>query len=471
MRESGPWRITWLSLSVLIAIVCPEIILAADDDIDILTFPIGVVAGTHPIDTNVGKPDGRTELLLDGEHVCTFAAGATRCVVDLGAAPRVRLLELVRRDESGRITATARRWLNRPGQEAELDLKLELSGTSETCSGRVVWFHPAKMDPSLLEIEFGGSRVHLVDDGSSFQFRCPASERGAPVTASAVFPDGARAEAVATVGARSEVTNVDLTAVPLVGRGTERVDCGGLITRFEERVAAVESAGAEVVFVLDPSAGYRRLLASPGAEVQRGTAWRRAEASLFDVDRIWFVMPNQDLFRIDGFSSGSTQLKGFGALGTKSNWLRNLFKIGTAPFEGKHRLADAVAASGLVAAAGPRRRSVVLILGNEPTPDLSQFTALQAQRYLAEVGVPLVVLRTGKPRDDGWPLGVRLRGMDSLARALHGVKQGLDRQCVVWFEGDQRLGDVAASLPEGIEIAGWLAGVEVGSGAASAAGW
>jgi hypothetical protein len=311
------------------------------------------------------------------------------------------------------------------------------------------------MNPSILAIEVGGSTVDLSDDGRSFEFPCPTSDSGSPVTASAVFPDGSRAEAVAMVGGYSEATDVNLTAVPLVGCGPQNWDCGELITRVDEQASMVESAGAEVVFVLDPSAGYRRLLASPGAEVQRGAMWRRAEASLFDVNRIWFVVPNHDLFRIDGFSSGSTQLKGFGALGTKSNWLHNLFRVGSTRFKGDLRVADAVAASGLVAGAGPRKRAVVLILGKQPVRDASQFTAKQARRYLSEVGVVLVVLRTGKHRDDGWPVGTTLRSMDAFARALHDVKKQLDRQCVVWFEGDRRLDDVAASLPEGIEIAGW----------------
>ena len=42
------------------------------------------------------------------------------------------------------------------------------------------------------------------------------------------------------------------------------------------------------------------------------------------------------------------------------------------------------------------KSSIVLILGNRAERDDSLFSAQQAQVYLAEIAVPLLVIRTGK---------------------------------------------------------------------------
>ena len=180
--------------------------------------------------------------------------------------------------------------------------------------------------------------------------------------------------------------------------------------------------------------------------------WRRSDASLFDAEMIWFVTPDTELRRMSAF--GSNLEKGYRSLSGRANWLRNLFEVGMRAHKGEIRLADAVAASGLVAAAGPRRRAIVLILGNRAERDDSLFSAEQAQAYLAEIAVPLVVIRTAKVRDDGWPTGVKVHNMQSLAKTLEALKERLDRQCIVWFHGEQNLNHIADALPQGVAIAG-----------------
>ena len=412
--------------NLVLAAVWPAMA-AADDNLRILTFPIGLVADEHPIDVDLGGTGGLVELLLDGARVCTFYSGATQCIVDFGEAPQVHLLELVRRNDAGRIVENARRWVNLPGQEAELDLLLEATGSPEACRGWFVWSHPSKLDPSTFIVALDGSPVGLSNDRLSFEFPCSGQDGRVVVTASAVFPDGLRAEAVEVVGGFSQNSRVDVTAVPLVGSWSSRKDCEGLAASVGEGASLVENAGTEVVFVLDPGAGYRRLLGSPGGTIQTGTSWRRAEATLHDAERIWFVVPDAKLHRIDGYSSSSTRLQGFGSRGSKTNWLKNFFAVGGASANGEIRLADAVAASGLVAAAGPRRRAVVVVLGNAAVRDASRFTAWQARQYLGEIGVPLVIIRIGKPIDDGWPEGIRVRSMDGLTRALRRVDDEIRR--------------------------------------------
>jgi hypothetical protein len=425
---------------------------AGVDDPGILSFPIGVVVGEHTIEVNLGATDEPAELFLDGEKICDCGGKVNACTVDFGAEPAIHLVELLRRNENGTVVARAYRWFNRPGQEAELDFLFKPRTERNGCGGQVVWLHPLKQDPAFLDVEHNGRRLRISEDGRSFAFPCPDAATPNLLAASSVFPDGRRAEKVAALGSFGDREGVAMTAAPLVTTNRQRASCDTVKEHLVTLPASVESSGFEVVFVLDPSAGYRGLLSSSRSRFSGGNAWRRADASLFDAERIWFVRPDDKLSRINGFA-GNTRM-GFESSSGKNDWLGNLFAAATLPFDDETRLADAVVASGLVAAAGPRRRAIVLVLGDRAERDASQFTPAQARNYLSEIGVPLHVLRIGKIRDDGWPLGTRTLTLPDFAKALESAKAELDRQCTVWFRGDLRLDDVARSLPPGLVVAG-----------------
>ncbi len=236
-------------------------------------------------------------------------------------------------------------------------------------------------------------------------------------------------------------------------------------------------SGFEVVFVLDPEVRYQPLLIS-GWDVSRlqgggfaeregsmptttsqagnvasrmedGTrrpkpSWRKATSTLADAERLWYVAPDSGLPRVNGFAAG------------RPRWLELLFKFGRAEVPERPRIADAVAASGLVAAAGPRRRAVILMLGNKVDQrDGSRFSPRQARDYLAELQVPLVVLRNRKMKgDDGWPAGLKTSDMGTMARNLEQVREILDRQCMVWLPSQMLSGRLTELLPAGVRPAG-----------------
>jgi len=440
---------------------------ADDGDLRILTYPIGLVTGNHTIETDLGVTGDPAELYLDGVPVCSLQGSNSRCTVDLGDAPHVHLLELVRRDASGRVKATASRWVNRPGQEAELAIQLDARDPRGICGGKALWSHPLKNDPVLLEVAQDGLILRIRDDGRSFRFPCPDANQPHVISASAIFSDGRRAEAVAVSGGFGGHTETGLTAVALESSPPGTDPCAQVLAEFGEEVKQVADGGSEIVFVLDPTAGYRTLMASgwskgmmpttttstkqfdslvqqgsKGSEARPKNSWKRAEATFIDANKMWFVLPDDNLQRANGFGQG------------RMNWLPMLFNFGPVKLPDEARLADAVAASGLVAAAGPRKRAVVLVLGNRAERDRSGFTADQARAYLAEVGVPLYVFRNGKLHDDGWPPGMPVRNMEAMADALEVVKADLEVQCVAWFPGQMHPNEIVAALPEGIEIAG-----------------
>ena len=454
-------------LIILAAVGVPTAESADDVGLRILTYPIGLVTGEHAIEVTLGAGGESAELYLDGQPACTLTASKPQCLIDLGDAPHIHLLELIRFDPNGHVAAREVRWVNRPGQEAELAIQFTARSPQGICGGQALWSHPLKKDPVLIEVRQDGRILRLHDDRRSFRFPCPDPDEPHVLTASAIFSDGRRAEAVAVSGGFGGSTEAGLTAVALVGHSESREPCEAVAAEFGDQVMRAENSGFEVVFVLDPTAGYNTLAASgwtkgmmptnlnstkqfdtlvqqgsKGSDARPKNSWKKAESAFIDADKLWFVLPDENLQRANGFGQG------------KMNWLPMLFNFGSVKLDKKPRIADAVAASGLVAAAGPRQRAVVVILGNKADRDGSGFTAEEAQTYLAEVGVPLYVMRNGKLRDDGWPQGVPMRNMEAMADALEMVKNDLDRQCVTWFPGSMHPNRIAASLPEGVEIAG-----------------
>ena len=437
----------------------------ADDDPRILTYPTGLVLGELEVNVDLGPEAQPAELFLNGELACSMTAAETSCTVDLGTAPHVHLLELV-----GKDGARAERWVNRPGQEAELTVQPLRPSGSGTCQARISWAHPEHQSPVELEVILPGTQPEISQGGHTVSFPCPpaGSDRGgAPqmLVAMAVFPDGRRVESTAVVGGFADQTSVELHAIPLVASLETPCEAGTVWPAAAERL---EKSGFEVVVVLDPGASYVPLrnsgwnagqlantnsatkafdkmvrTGSEDSEPEPKNSWLKARATLFDADRLWYVAPDEGLHRVNGFGAG------------RPNWLKLLFKFGLADVPGKPRIADAVAASGLVAAAGPRRRAVVLVLGNNVHKrDGSHFTPQQAREYLAEVNVPLLVLRNGKRKEDGWPPGLSALNMEVMSKSLRTVRDVLDAQCIGWFPSRWQPNKLEQELPEGIRLAG-----------------
>ena len=461
---------------VLVALsVCVPRLDAVDADLRILTYPIGIVTGELPVEVDLGTTGEPAELFLNGERVCTMDAASTRCTVDLGPDPHLHLMELLRFDDRGLVSAQAVRWVNRPGQEAELMLQLGERSPQGICGGRASWSHPLKQDPVLLEVTENGLNLLIQEDGRSFRFPCPDVRVPHVLAASAIFPDGRRAEAVSLSGGFSGSAETGLTAVALVTDSKKPGACEEVLQYLPEGVTLAGRQKFEVVIVLDPSAGYQTLMrtgwstsglpqtssttkqfdqlvqhGSKGSEPKPKVSWIKSESSLMDAEKLWFVTPNKELHRVNGFGQG------------KMNWLRLLFQFGPTKLKGEPRLADAVAASGLIAASGPQQRAVVLFLGSKSHQDGSLFTPRQVQSYLAEVGVPLVVMRNGKLRDDGWPAGVPVKSMEGMAEALLSLQNDLTAQCVAWFPGHMHTNEISTSLPDEVIMAG-RGGVQPGS--------
>jgi len=443
---------------VLVAVAVALPALAVDEgDLRILTSPIGLVVGEQPIEVDLGSSGEPAELYLDGQPACSLIATLPRCTVDLGEAPHLHLLELIRFDASRRTLARAERWVNRPGREAGLRIDFLGRNPNGVCGGRVFWAHPLDQDPAVLEVVVDGQRWNVSDDGHTFGFSCPDPDLHQVVAASAIFPDGRCAEAAILSGRTDGSSGTDVLAVPLLPTDHAVASCQELIGKPVRHLGWAEQAGLEVAIVLDPSADYNALgslgRSSNGLE-GRGSnpadAWQRATSSLSSADRLSFVMPDRALSRVDGFTRGRT------------GWLGLVFNFGSTNSGERPRIADAVATAGMVAGAGPRRRAVVLVLGESSKKDASRITPTAARAYLAEIGVPLAVFRTGAAVEDGWPEGVRVSSLGSFADSLTTLKDRVDAQCMAWIPADLHPNQIASFVPEGVVVAGRDAGARKG---------
>ena len=146
------------------------------------------------------------------------------------------------------------------------------------------------------------------------------------------------------------------------------------------------------------------------------------------------------------------------------------------------RLADAVAAAGLGAAASGRRRAVVLVLG-PGAEDASRFSPAEVRDYLALLGVPLAVWNVqvekveaqvrpepdpmsptapaSRPRQgaaaEAWGPAVRsVRDLGGWLAAHRELDRALRRQRVLWVEGRPAPGtlSLAPAAPPDLSLVG-----------------
>jgi hypothetical protein len=430
-------RTARLSIFALAAIAVTNVAPAAGPAI--LTAPLELVSGELAVEVDLGEATGRATLYLDGVDACSPTVDAPTCRVDLGPDLHVHLLELVVTTADGSVEREER-WLNRPGSEADLEIELASRPIGNVCGGRLSWSDVHGGRPVDLEADAAGERLAVSPETRTFGYPCAEVGSTEIVTAEVVFGDGRRVAAAALTADSGRSAGSTPQAIILETASPGADSCTAAIDAVAGAVPGAEPQGFEVAFVLDPTINTAALAGLHGGGPTSG--WDLATRALSDADRLWYVRPDRSLERVDGFAAG------------RDIWLGGFFQIAASPPPAELRLADAVATAGLVAGAAPRRRAVVLVLGSGRTADASRFSIEQVRSYLAEVGVPLQVIRTAPVRNDGWPPGREASTLDGFADALEGVRGRIDAQCIGWFPALLEQRQVAALIPRGVTIAG-----------------
>lgn len=214
---------------------------------DILPYPVGLLIGLFPVIVDLGGRPEPAELLLDGRPACTILARAPACTVDLGPDPVVHLLDLVRKDKAGHVTESVKRWVNKPGVEAEVHALGRCEKKTSSCEFTMTWAHPARLDPASLTVALDGV---IVARKVTPIVRVPFPRCSTPqvVTADATFPDGRRATFTRLLqGSYPEKAEASLQAIPIaVQPGVPEEEIAALLREAGWPVRAVEQGDFEI---------------------------------------------------------------------------------------------------------------------------------------------------------------------------------------------------------------------------------
>lgn len=418
---------------------------------EILSYPVGLLIGLFPVIVTLGDQPAPARLLLDGVPICTVTRSAPACTVDLGPDPRIHLLELVRKDAAGKVTERVRRWVNKPGAEAEVRAAGDCNEKSRICDFELSWAHPARLDPAAMSVTLDGTPVsRTVVPHIHVPF--PRFAPPQVLTVDATFEDGRRATFTQALQlSYPERAEASLQAVPvLLAEGMKGEGLAEALSFAGWRPRAVEEGGYEVLFVVEPEA--LDLVANLGQSAARGPGLM---SMLEDAEQVQIIVGDDAITAMDAFATPVRKMVNvFGQrVSPRSYWLRRLIQAGRPPERVRRmRTADAVALGGYALGSAPRRRYVVLIAGAE-RPDESSFSADQAQAYLSESLVPFAVWRTRKGSAAGWPDGPLLRRPGDFMSALLRLKADLARQRLVWLERLD-LRRFRPVLPEGVSLLG-----------------
>lgn len=426
---------------------------------------LGLITGPHQVQVAAGDPVAAVEFRLDGETIEVDREEPWAVECDFGAELLPHRLTAVGVDEDGEEVGRADQWINLPRPRAEAGLVVESNGGGRK-RVRLVWESIEHDRPSSTSVSLDGRRLAAGADGT---YLLPHIDESRPhvLHAELVFSGDEPSHVDAVIGGElGEGVSVAMTALPVLVTGRKEPT----VSSFEDsivvgsepgKVIAVERGPFEIVVVLEQSAvlglgSQSRLLSLPtyssaGIRLHEGDAVRFMSATPTRVES--GSLP-YDLFPIT---------TPFGSEHGELPYLLTHINLGSA--EAGQRIADAVATAGVQAAAGNRRRLVLLILGHRWT-DESQLSIHDARRYLQSLAVPLVVWTTGAAQsrtvsDDRVPIVMKTewgkaRNVSTITRLLESSTRLLDtlsEQRIVWIEGNH--------LPNAMHLKDGVKGVEL----------
>ena len=435
--------------------------------IEFLSVYFSLVAGLQPVEVRVAPVVAAVELRLDGAAVAELAGPPWRAEVDFGPEPAPHQLEAIARDAAGRILGRVVQGVDLPEGQAGARIALERAPDGRPVAATVAW-------NGAVEAE----AVHLFLDGAELpaggaptppiRVALPAVDPAAAhvLVAELAFPGNSRSTAIRGFGGELGAAGTDqLTAVVMAspesdGPPAQEVVAGVLrLHGRPQRPLAVLAGGGDVVVVLDPaSAGAFAPLLDEMKERLRSRSLDYAD----DVLRLQLPLRATDRLSLLWAEDAEIEVeRGAGADPLPSSPPNDLFsdsplydlddsglswlmaRYGPPPTP--ERVADAVCVAGSLAVAARRPRAVVLVV-DPATADGSLFAAAAARRYLARLGVPLLVwTAAADPGSLGrtWGEVASIATWDQLAAAVDHLRARLDAQAVVWLAGRHAPGEIS----------------------------
>lgn len=406
-----------------------------------VTLLLGLVTGNQLVEVAVSGKVAAVELWLDGELVSRLEGEPWRAEVDFGAALTTHELLAIGRGAGGEELGRVAQQINVPRSPIEAELLLDGWRGGRPGFARLIWRSASLEVPRSIEVSLDGSPVAAPDPE---RIRLPDldPEQMHFISVELTFAGNHRVTTQAVFGGRyGEAVESELTAVPVRpagGRLAGPREASGWLRRPSGEplpVVAVEQDAGEVVVVRDELAlrslqrlhrdlqrerprSYRRIGLIPEDRVYLMSA-RAVVASHPELD--YELYPMSRPFGIEEFSLP-----------------RALAELGMVDeARTRQRLSEAVAVAGVRAAAGGRRRAVLLVVSDCGARS-GRWSGEQVRRYLAELRVPLEVWTTRRPDPGGGGFcrGARqLIGSASYQRAVTRLRRLLETQQVLWVAG------------------------------------
>ncbi len=393
---------------------------------------LGLVFGAQTVDLVVGEGVVAVELRLDGEQVAMLRQPPWTTGVDFGPELVPQHLEAIGYDAASREVARAGQWLNLPTEGAALSVVLEPPVAGQPRVAVLSWESTAGAEPKSVRASLDG--VSLKVDDPRRLVLPPVDTSELHLLSVEMRFEGIVSSRVDVTfgGAYSDQVNTEMTAFPVwstgKGRASLAVDKVSDWFRQGEKVlsvVAVEKADAEVVVVMGRA--FPRFLGP-------GERYKPPKSLQLPKDlKLRFLAP-----RATQSQGVNTQFELFPmspAYGAETGDVYELLSnLMGPPKKEALQLGSAVAVAGLSAYESRKRRAVVLIPSS-----LEDSTAGldigRAKRYLERLGVPFYVWDPkGSARGD-WGQSRKTDSLKSLAAAVDEVREDLDRQWIVWLDG------------------------------------
>ena len=428
---------------------------------------LGLMLGPHPVELLVEGDVAAIRFELDGEAVGEITREPWRMEVDFGPALRPHKLEAIALDDQGIEIDRTRQLVNLPRERAEAALLLEGQDPQKPDTARLVWQHVEFQTAAKISFRFDGEELPLSGhDRAILPDYDPAELHS--VQASIRFPDGVRYQAELNLGGQTIFgADTEITGLAVVSQDSDLPGLRALEGRFRSqgepvRVVGVEKSPARVVMVVEQSAipALRKLGEFGDFLTNTQTALRPGEELMFLFPEVKKVEGKGIPARLFSMTQTFTAEHG-----RSIPWI--LTRVSPPEDEPSpyRRISDALAVAGVQAAMGSRPRAVVLVLGTD-LKDTSAYNVGEAQRFLADLKVPLFVWWTGRPRNEvtsesqrrlsqktPWGRADDISSFTRLVQATEKLRIELDSQLTVWIEG--------SFLPQDIELAKQARGLKL----------
>jgi hypothetical protein len=405
-----------------------------------LSLFLGLVAGPHLVELQVGTEVRTVRVLLERRPVAVLDQPPWRATVDFGAAIVPGQLDAIGYDADGNEIARATQFVNVPRPVAEFNITLRNDTNGVPAFAQFKWEHlvGAKAVSAILIVD----EKPVALDTSGDTARLPRLDMKRPhlIAGEMKFEDGFVTRREMVVGGEvTDSADAEMTPVAVRQSGETPANLSGCFTSggAPVRIGAVESSPALVIFVVDPDLKEALRAVDPAV-----ASLNRIHARhLYSLDAGSWMQILSPLAQRRQSTNNATALlfpRSDDMNADEAGLLWFLTRSSASAGDSFPRqFADAIGVAGLNAIAGAHRRAVVLVLGGRH--DASAHSAASVRNYLASIGVPLFVWSASGARPelrDSWGQVDDVSAPAKLQAAVDRLRAELRSQRVAWVAAD-----------------------------------